>query len=118
MSLSMKYLFAVAVFAGAFEALSALWFNAPNLAGQVTAGLFATLFLACAWMMWSRRSLAAATVIGLLLLIDVAGVPFYTKSSWSDWVIQLTFGLIGAVGVIAWINVLRGRRNSLTPDVR
>lgn len=118
MSPSMKYLFAVAVLAGGFEALSAVWFNAPDMAGQVAAGVVAILLLACAWLMRSRRSLVAATVIGLLLFADVAGVPFYTKSSWSDWVIQLTFGLIGAVGVFAWINVLRHRRNSLATDVR
>jgi hypothetical protein len=114
----MKYLFAVAVLAGGFEALSALWFNAPDVAGQVAAGVFAILLLACAWLMRSRRSLVAATVIGLLLLVDVAGVPFYTKSSWSDWVIQLAFGALGAVGVVAWINVLRDRRNSLAAEVR
>ncbi len=114
MSLSMKYLFAVAVFAGSFEALSAVWLNAPNVAGQITAGLFAALLLGCAWTMWSRRSLVAATVIALLLLIDVAGVPFYTKSSWSDWATQLTFGLIGAVGIVAYINLLRDRRKSHT----
>ena len=118
MSLSMKYLFAVAVFAGAFEALSAVWFNAPHVAGQIAAGVFAALLLACAWMMWSRRSLVAATVIGLLLLSDVAGVPFYAKSSWSDWVIQVTFGLIGAVGVIAYVNILRSQRKRFTPDVK
>jgi hypothetical protein len=33
-------------------------------------------------------------------------------------VIQLAFGALGAVGVVAWINVLRDRRNSLAAEVR
>ncbi len=82
MSRSMKYLFAVSIFAGTFEVLSAVWLNAPNVAGQVTAGIFGVVFLACAWAIWARQSFAAATVIGLFLLVDVAGVPFYTKTSW------------------------------------
>lgn len=109
MSLSMKYLFAVAVFAGAFEALSAVWFNAPNLAGQIMAGAAALLFLGSAWAMWARQSLAAASVIGLLLVLDVGGVPFYGKDSWVDWVVQLGFGAIGLVGIIAWVALLRSR---------
>jgi hypothetical protein len=110
MSLSMKYLFAVALFAGSFETLAAIWLNAPNVAGQVTAGVFAAVFLVCAWAMRARHSFTAASVIALFLLIDVAGVPFYTKTTPVDWVVQLTFGAIGLVGLVAWVNVLRERR--------
>ncbi len=113
MSRSTKYLFAVAIFAGTFEVVSAVWLIAPNVAGQVTAGIFGAVFLACAWAIWARQSFAAATVIGLFLLVDVAGVPFYTKSSWVDWVVQLGFGAVGLVGIVAWVNVLRSRRRNL-----
>lgn len=111
MSLSMKYLFAVAVLAGSFEGLSAVWLNAPNVAGQVTAGVFAAVFLGCAWAMRARHSFAAASVIALFLLMDVAGVPFYTKATVVDWVVQLTFGL---VGLVAWVTLLRGRRRAVS----
>lgn len=110
MSISMKYLFVIAVAAGVFEALSAIWFNAPNVPGQITAGVFAVALLACAWAMWARQSFVAASVIAVLLFIDVAGVPFYTKTSTADWVIQLAFGLVGIIGVAAWFQVFRGRR--------
>jgi hypothetical protein len=36
-------------------------------------------------------------------------VPFYTKSSWLDWVLQLGFGAVGLVGIIAWVTLLRSR---------
>jgi len=106
----MRYLFAVALFAGGFEALSAAWLNAPNVAGQVVAGVAAAVFLGCAWAMRSRGSFAAASVITVLLLVDVAGVPFYEKSSAADWLVQLGFGVIGLLGLIAWVSLLRGRR--------
>lgn len=112
MSLSMKYLFTVAVLAGTFEALSAVWLNAPEVAGQLLAAVFAVALLGCAWAMWRRRSLVAASVIGLVLLVDVAGVPFYTKTSWVDWVVQLAFGAVGLVGIVAWVGVLRGRHRA------
>lgn len=110
MNISMKYLFLVAVAAGIFEAMSAIWFNAPELAGQILAGVFAIGLLGCAWAMWAKDSFVAATVIAVLLFVDVAGVPFYAKTSATDWVIQLTFGLVGLIGLGAWVQVFRNRR--------
>jgi hypothetical protein len=110
MSISMKYLFVVAVAAGVFEALSAVWLNAPSVAGQILAGAFALVLLGCAWAMQARRSFVAASVIAVLLFVDVAGVPFYTKTSAADWIIQMVFGLVGLVGLAAWVQVLRSRR--------
>jgi hypothetical protein len=110
MSLSMRYLFVVAIAAGVFETLSAIWFNAPEVAGQVLAGVFAVGLLGCAWAMWARHSFVAATVIGVLLLVDVGGIPFYAKTSLADWATQLVFGLVGIVGLVAWVQLLRERR--------
>lgn len=113
MSVSMKYLFVVAVAAGIFEALSAVWFNAPEMAGQLLAGVFAVGLLGCAWAMWVRKSFPAATVIAALLLVDVAGLPFYSKTSALDWAVQLTFGLVGVLGLAAWIQLIRSRRHAI-----
>lgn len=110
MSVSMKYLFVVAVAAGIFEALSAVWFNAPEVAGQLLAGVFAVGLLGCAWAMWTRQSFAAASLIAVLLLIDVAGVPFYAKTSATDWAVQITFGVVGVLGLVAWAQLFRTRR--------
>jgi hypothetical protein len=56
----------------------------------------------------------AATVAGVLLLIDVAGVPFYGRTSAGDWVIQGLFAVVGIIGIVAWVNVLRERPARLT----
>jgi hypothetical protein len=110
----MRYLFVVAVLAGAFESLSAVWLNAPDPAGQLSAGAFGLALLACAWALRVRRSFVAASVVGALLLVDVGGIPLYERSTWTDWVIQLFFGAVGLVGIAAWVDVLRDRRSRRT----
>jgi hypothetical protein len=108
MSLSMKYLFAVAVFAGAFESFAT--FNSDGLMSGLVTAVFAVVFLACAWALWARHSIVATVTVGLFLLVDVGGVPFYQKSDLTDWVVQLVFGAIGVVGIVACVNVFRERR--------
>jgi len=60
--------------------------------------------------MWARRSVAAATVAGVFLLIDVAGVPFYEHTTVLHWIIQGAFAVVGVVGIVAWVVVLRERQ--------
>jgi hypothetical protein len=105
MSLSMKYLFTVALVAGLFEAASVFMIEQPWAAAA-----FAAVFLACAVALRLRQSIVATAVIGLFLLVDVGGVPFYTKDGVMDWVVQLAFGAVGVVGLVACVNVLRARR--------
>jgi peptidoglycan/LPS O-acetylase OafA/YrhL len=106
----MTVLSAVALVFGLFELLSAIWFNAPERAGQATAGIFALAFLACAWAMRARNSTVAAVVAGVLLVLEVGGIPFYERSSVTDWLIQAFVGVIGVVGIVAAVNVVRERR--------
>lgn len=110
MSRNMTVLSAVAAAVGAFELLGAVWMNAPDRAGQVFAGVFAALFLGCAWALRARHSTVAAVVVGVLLLADVAGLPAYQRSSVQDWVVQGLFGVVGVIGVVAAVNVVRERR--------
>ena len=105
MSRSMKVLTAVALLAGLFEAVSTFSNDEP-----VVVALFSAVFLGCAWALAARQSLVAVLVLGLFLLVDVAGVPFYEKSGWQDWVVQLSFGALGLVGLVACVEVLRQRR--------
>lgn len=112
MNLSMKYLFSVALCVALFEALSAVWLNAPDVTGQVLAGIFAVAFGVCAWLMARRQSLVAASVIGVLLLVDVGGVPFYGRSSVADLLVQLVFALVGLIGLAAWAQLLLDRRRT------
>jgi hypothetical protein len=112
-SLSMRYLFAVAVIVALFEAVSAIWLDGPDAGSRVSAGAFAALMFLCAWAIWTRRSIVASSGIGLLLLVDAGATPFYDRTSWTDWAIQLGLCAVGLLGVIAWVAVLRSHRRGL-----
>jgi hypothetical protein len=73
--------------------------------------VFAALFLVGAALAY-RRKLMGAIIVGLLSLIEVVFVPFYSSESTSDVLLQLAFGALGLVGVIAAIAVVRERRRS------
>jgi 4-hydroxybenzoate polyprenyltransferase len=105
----MKCLFVVAVAAGGFEAVTAVTPDRSGLVTRLVTGAFAAVFLLCAWGMWARRSVLAASAIGVLLVLEVAFTPFYQRTSAGDWVIQLAFAAVGLVGIVAWIDVLRNR---------
>lgn len=104
MSLSMKYLFTVALLAGVFEAVSVFLIAEP-----LVAAVFAAVFLVCAWALVTRQSRVATVVVGLFLLVDVGGVPFYERDGVGDLVVQLVFALVGIVGLVACVVVLRER---------
>jgi peptidoglycan/LPS O-acetylase OafA/YrhL len=106
---SMKCLFVVALAAGIFEATSAAEPGPSGLATRLVTGAFAAGFLVCAWAMWERNSVLAASVIGVLLVVEFAATPFYERTSVSDWVVQLAFAAVALVGIVAWVDVLRGR---------
>ena len=112
MSLSMKYLFVVALVAGLFEAASVFFIEQP-----LAAAAFAAVFLGCAWALWARQSLVATVVVGLFLLVDVGAVPFYDRESAGDWVVQLGFAAVGLVGIVAAVQVLRSRGRATAPVV-
>jgi hypothetical protein len=111
----MRILCGVAVLAALFEAVSSV----PNGredgvgAGLVTAA-FAVVFLLCAWALRARGSMTATAILAVFLLVDVAGVPFYAKNGWQDWVVQLGFAALGIVGLVACVNVVRDRRPRIT----
>lgn len=109
MSTSMKCLFVVALAAGLFEAVATATPDDSGVVAQLVTGAFAALFLFCAWAMWRRRSVVASSVVGVLLVLEVAFTPFYGRSSVGDWVVQLAFAAVGLVGIVAWIDVLRKR---------
>jgi hypothetical protein len=105
----MKCLFVVALAAGLFEAVAAVTPDDSGLVTRLVTGAFAAGFLLCAWAMWSRSSVLAASVIGVLLVLEVAFTPFYGRTSVADWVIQLAFAVVALIGIAAWIDVMRKR---------
>jgi peptidoglycan/LPS O-acetylase OafA/YrhL len=105
----MKCLFVVALAVGAFEAMAAALPDDPDLAARLLPAAFAAVFLLGAWAMWWRRSVLAASAIGVLLVLEVAFTPFYERTSVGDWIVQLAFAAAALVGIVAWIDVLRSR---------
>lgn len=73
--------------------------------------VFAAIFAVGAVLAY-RRKLAGAIIVGLLSLIEVVFVPFYPRESTSDLLLQLAFGVLGLVGLIAAVAVVRERRRS------
>jgi hypothetical protein len=45
--------------------------------------------------------------------VDAGGTPFYERTSWVDWAIQSGLCVVGLLGVIAWVNVLRSHRQEV-----
>jgi hypothetical protein len=115
MKRSSTYLFVVALLVGVFETLSAVWLNAPDRMGQVVAGVFALAFFTGARAI-RRGSVAAASVVGVLLSVEVIGLPFYERASVADLLVQLAVTVPCALGVAAWIDVLRHWRRSRVAD--
>jgi len=73
--------------------------------------VFAAIFFVGAVLAY-RRKVIGVVLIGLLSLIEVVFVPFYPRESTSDWIIQLSFGALGVVGVVATVGVFLERRRS------
>ena len=71
--------------------------------------VFAAIFAVGAALAYRRR-LAGAIIVGLLSLIEVVFVPFYPRESTTDVLTQLGFGLLGIVGVVAALAVVRQHR--------
>ena len=63
-----------------------------------------------AWLLRSGRVTAGTIFVGLLCLVEVAGVPTYTRHNAGDWVFQISYGLVSLAGLIGAIALLAGRR--------
>jgi len=93
------------------ELVSAFFIEFP--AGAI---VFALLFLG--GFLWLRRGGAGPVIlIGLLSAIELLGLLFYERADADDWILQIVFLALGAVGVVAAIAVLRDRRTELGSPV-
>ena len=111
MTASTKTLAAASLLTGLFETVSTVTNGREDGAGAALfTAAFAAVFLVGGALLARNGSRAAAHVVGVLLLLDVAGLPFYERSGVADWVVQGLFGAVGIVGVAAWVGVLRERR--------
>ena len=71
--------------------------------------VFAAIYAVGAALAYKRK-LAGVLVVGLMSLVEVVFVPFYPRESTSDWLIQVSFAILGLIGVVAAVRVLQGRR--------
>ena len=76
----------------------------------VAAIAFAVPMLAAGAVLTRRMNVPAAVIGTLLMLIDGAGVPFYSKDNWRDWATQLAFAGVCLTGVIAFVITMRRHR--------
>ena len=72
----------------------------------------ALFFLLGAWLLRSGRVTAGTIFVGLLCLVEVAGVPAYTRHNAGNWVYQISYGLVSLAGLIGAIALLADRRRS------
>jgi hypothetical protein len=73
--------------------------------------IFSVIYFAGAAFAY-RRKLVGVVIVGLLSLAEFVFVPFYPRESTSDWIIQLSFGALGVVGVVAAVGVFLERRRN------
>jgi hypothetical protein len=106
--LSLRTLVGATVFMGIMEAASAFFIDVP-----AAAALFAALFFASAvWVTRRRNGVVVPILLALLFAVEVAGVPFYQRSSTSDWVLQILGGVVSFAGLVAAVRVVRGQWRS------
>jgi hypothetical protein len=82
----------------------------PVIDVPAAAGVFALAFLATAAALYRRMRTPAAVIAVILFAVDGGGTPFYQRSSWVDWITQLTFAAICAVGVVSALAAIRTER--------
>ena len=97
-------LFATALVAGVFEFVSSFFLEVPA-AGV----LFGVLYVVGAVWLARTRGIGACVLLGVLNLVELAFMPAYTWNTTSDVVVQGSFAIVAAVGLIACAVVGRER---------
>ena len=97
-------LFATALVAGAFEFVNAFVIEVP-----VAAVLFGVLYVVGAVWLARTSGLGACVLLGLSNLVELAFMPAYTWNTTSDVVVQGSFAVVSAVGLVACTVVGRER---------
>lgn len=75
---------------GEFGSALMIWLEHTGpAAGALLAVLFGLFFLLGAWLLRSGRVTAGTIFVGLLCLVEAAGVPTYTRHNAGDWIFQM-----------------------------
>ena len=96
----------VALIAAAGETTDAFFVDEP--AGAL---VFAALFVGAALWAW-RRPIGGVVAVGVLCLLELAGLPFYARETATDWIVQVFSTALAAVGAVAAFVELRRWRTA------
>jgi len=77
------------------EVVSAFFIEFP-----AAAIVFAALFL-IGWFLLRRGGLSGVILVGVLCVIELAGLPFYEREDADDWIAQGAALALGVVGLVA-----------------
>jgi hypothetical protein len=77
------------------EAVSAFFIEFP-----AAAIVFAALFIV-GWFLLRRGGLWGVILVGVLCVIELAGLPFYEREDADDWIVQGVALALGVVGLVA-----------------
>jgi hypothetical protein len=82
--------------------------------------VFAVLF-AVGGLLMRRGSRFGVVLVGVLVVVEVAAWPTFTRDTATDWIIQVPFLLIGLVGLAALgimiVHGLRTKRAGRPPEL-
>jgi hypothetical protein len=90
------------------EVVSAFFIEVP-----VAALVFAALFL-IGWLLLRRGGLFGVLLVGVLLVIELAGLPFYERKDTDGWILQGVAFVLGVVGIVAAVGALWRRPRALS----
>jgi hypothetical protein len=90
--------------------------TADAFVGVPVAAPFALLFLGGAWWYARRGGIAVPILLALMFAVEVAGVPFYSRTSLSDWIVQIAGGAVSAAGLVAAVALVARRRRRPVPQ--
>jgi len=102
----------VALVAATGEAIDAFFVDEP-----VGALVFAALFVGAALWAW-RRPIGGVVAVGVLCLLELAGLPFYARDTAADWIVQVLATALAAIGVVAAFLELRRWRTARSSSPR
>lgn len=105
MALPVRVVLAAAIAAGILKlAIS------PSMDPVWLGAAFGAAYLACAAWWHRRRSLAALSVLVLLFLAEISGLPVYERTGLGDWLVQMAGACIWLAGLAGAAGVIRARR--------
>ena len=101
----------VALAAGLGEAIDSFFIGWGAIASVVFALLF---FLGC-WLTLKGR-VAGPVLVAVMCALEIAAFPGFTRNTTLDWIVQIAFLVVSAIGIVAAVAALLERRRRPVPS--